>query len=84
MNRPFFLGGGLPTGKAGAVKSKTFAGKDERDIGDQILKWRANNPHVAVRKIHPVKRADPVGNPSSRFLKATARIMATRTIDYQD
>jgi hypothetical protein len=84
MNRPFFLGGGLPTGNAGVVKSKTFAGKDERDVENQILKWRANNPHVAVRKIHPVKRADPVGNPTSRFLKATARVRVTRTIDYQD
>jgi hypothetical protein len=33
------------------MKSVTFAGKDERDIENQILKWRANNPDVAVKKI---------------------------------
>jgi hypothetical protein len=63
MKRPFFLGGKLPTGQAGGVKSKTFAGKDERDIENQILRWRANNPRMAVKKIHPFKRADPVERP---------------------
>jgi hypothetical protein len=71
VNRPFFPGAGLPTGKVGGIKFKTFAGKDERDIENQILKWRANNPHVAVEKVHPFRKTDPVGNPSFRFLKAT-------------
>ena len=84
MNRPFFLGGGLPTGKTGGMKSHTFAGKDEWDVQNQLLKWRANNPHAVIRKIHPIKRADLVGNPSSRFLRATARCLVTRMIDYQD
>jgi hypothetical protein len=84
MNRPFFLGGGLPTGEAAGMKSKTFGGTDERDIENQILKWRANNPHVAVKKIHPFKRGDPVGTPSFRFIKRTARDLVTRTIDYHD
>ena len=67
------------------MKSVTFAGKDERDIENQILKWRANNPDVAVKKIHPFKRADFVGTPSYfRLFKRTARNPVSRTIDYQD
>lgn len=66
------------------MKSKTFAGHDEREIENEILKWRATNPHVAVRKIHPFKRIDTVGTPSSRSIKRTARGAMTRTIDYQD
>jgi hypothetical protein len=67
------------------MKSVTFAGQDERDIENQILKWRANNPWVAVKKIHPFKRADLVGTPSSFwFFKRTARNPVSRTIDYQD
>ncbi len=66
------------------MKSRMFAGQNEREIENQILKWRATNPHVAIKKIHAVKRVDTVGTPSFRFLKRTAREAMTRTIDYQD
>ncbi len=66
------------------MKSKTFAGQDEREIENQILKWRATNPHVAIKKIHAFKRIDAVGKPSFRFLKSTGREAMSRTIDYQD
>jgi hypothetical protein len=66
------------------MKSMTFAGQNEREIENQILKWRATNPHIAVKKIHAFKRVDAVGTPSFRFIKRTAREAMTRTIDYQD
>jgi hypothetical protein len=64
------------------METRTFEGRDEREIENQILKWRA------ARKIHPFKRVDAVGTPSVRFIKRTAIIkrtargVMTRTIDY--
>jgi hypothetical protein len=66
------------------MKSKTFAGQDEREIENEILKWRATNPHVAVKKIHAFKRVDAICTPSFRFIRRIPRAAMTRTIDYQD
>jgi hypothetical protein len=37
------------------MQSKTFKGKDKFDLETQIHKWRSVNPHIVLKKRHPIE-----------------------------
>jgi hypothetical protein len=38
------------------MKSRTFDGKDDRDLEEQLWQWRSTNPNVVVKYKHPIER----------------------------
>jgi hypothetical protein len=37
------------------MESKTFTGKDQYDVDQQMWNWRSSNPNIKVVKAHPAE-----------------------------
>lgn len=65
------------------MKSKTFEGKDEFDLDQQVFAWRLANPKALTEKTHPDEDL-PVGVARrAGTQKNSAPNLVRRRIDYE-
>jgi hypothetical protein len=66
------------------MKTKTFTGKDERDLKVRIWQWRCD-PSIVVKKRHPVEKLDPNMTPViGNYAPLTARDTVSMKVDYDE
>jgi hypothetical protein len=67
------------------MKTKTFNGKDERDLDQKIWAWRSANPKAVINKTYPVE-ALPVAvrKPEGKYTPILPGDLVSRKIDYED
>jgi hypothetical protein len=66
------------------MKTKTFTGRDDRDLAVQIQDWRSFNPHIVVKKQHPVERLDPTVTPVQKYAPLTRQDTVSVKVDYEE
>ena len=67
------------------MDKKTFSGKDQYDLDQQIWNWRSANPHIKVVKTHPVENIElRMTSPTPNFgLIKPPQDTVSVTIDYE-
>jgi hypothetical protein len=68
------------------MKTKTFTGKDERDLNKQKWEWHSTYPNAVVKKIYPIETLSPdLTRPAGRFAKiGPAQALVSMRIDYEE
>jgi len=66
------------------MKAKTFTGRDERDLAIQIQDWKSFNPHIVVKKQHPVEKIDPTVPPVQKYAPLTHRDTVSIKVEYEE
>jgi hypothetical protein len=66
------------------VKTKTFTGKDERDLAIQIQDWKSFNPHIVVKKQHPIEKLDLTVPPVQKYAPLTRRDTVSVRVEYEE
>jgi hypothetical protein len=66
------------------MKSRTFDGKDDRDLEEQLWQWRSTNPNVVVKYKHPIERLPLEFRERKPGSKVSAANLVSMRVDYED
>jgi hypothetical protein len=65
------------------MQTKTFRGKDEIDVKQQLWAWRNANPNVVVTREHPVEALPLDMRPVGGYAKLEAADQVTMRVDFE-
>ncbi len=70
--------------KRAAMKLRTFEGKDEQDLEQQLWEWRSANPGVVVKHTHPIEGLPLELQERKPGSKIEPKNLVSMRVDYED